>query len=57
MLNEENYMKQVIRNIKIKDLYLWTENPREPMDASLTDVEVIRRAVEDKNSNGICLRL
>ena len=50
-------MKQVIRNIKIKDLYLWTENPREPMDASLTDAEVIRRAVEDKNSNGICLRL
>ena len=50
MLNEENYMKQVIRNIKIKDLYLWSENPREPMDASLTDVEVIRRAVEDKNN-------
>jgi hypothetical protein len=41
--------KQEIRNIKIEDLHLWTENPRDPLDVKATDYDVIKRAVEDKN--------
>lgn len=39
---------QQIKNLKIEDLKLWTENPRDPMDNGLTDLEIIARALEDK---------
>lgn len=37
---------QDIQDIKIKDLYLWTENPRDPIDTNVTDVDIIRRAID-----------
>ncbi|MBR0574429.1 MULTISPECIES: hypothetical protein [Pasteurellaceae] len=42
-------MKQQIITIPIDKLYLWTENPRDPVDTSFSDYEIIKKAVEDKN--------
>ncbi len=42
--------EQEIKEILIKDLYLWTENPRQPLDTSLSDEEVIRNAINDPKS-------
>lgn len=44
-------MSQEIRNIPIESLVLWTENPRDPVDASLTDREVILRAISNESGN------
>lgn len=43
-------MRQQIENIKVKDLVLWTENPRDPISENSTDSDVIKRAVEDPKS-------
>jgi len=43
-------MSQKIEHIKVKDLVLWTENPRDPILASATDDEVIERAIKDPNN-------
>ncbi len=43
-------MKQEIKNIKIKDLYLWTENPRDPIDITMTNEEVIDRIIKDDDN-------
>ncbi len=43
-------MKQQIITIPIDELNLWTENPRDPMDTSFSDYEIIKKAVEDKKS-------
>ena len=40
-------MSQKIENIKVKDLVLWTENPRDPISSSASDSDVIARAVND----------
>lgn len=40
-------MSQEIKNIKIKDLVLWTENPRDPIDSSAKDQDVVNRAIND----------
>ena len=40
-------MSQKIEFIKVKDLVLWTENPRDPSSASASDSDVIARAVND----------
>jgi len=40
-------MKQKILNIPIKNLHLWTENPRDPIDAKKTDEEIIDRIIQD----------
>ncbi len=37
--------KQTIEYIDIKDLILWTENPRDPFDKNATDQEIADRAV------------
>lgn len=42
-------MSQEIKSILVKDLVLWTENPRDPIDASASDKEVIERAISDPN--------
>ncbi len=42
--------KQEIKMIKIEDLQLWTENPRDPMDLNMSNADIIKRAVEDPNS-------
>lgn len=43
----EKFHTQTIVNIPIKDLVLWTENPRDPIDESATDQEVVERAYAD----------
>ena len=43
-------LKQEIRQIKVKDLHLWSENPRDPVDIKSTYVDIIRRAI-DENSD------
>ena len=43
-------MGQEIQHIKIKDLVLWTENPRDPIDPSANDQDVVNRAIKDPNS-------
>ncbi len=45
-----NTRNQKVELIKIKDLVLWTENPREPIDENATDQEIVDRAFEDKRS-------
>lgn len=41
-------MKQDIEYIKISELVLWTENPRDPIDSKAKDQEVVDRAFLDK---------
>jgi len=42
--------KQEIKIIEIKDLHLWTENPRDPMDLNMSNVDIIKRAIKDIKS-------
>ena len=42
-------IKQEIKLIKISDLYLWSENPRDPIDSDIGDFGIIKRAVHDVN--------
>lgn len=43
-------MKQEILHISIKNLRLWTENPRDPIDAKKTDEEIIDRIIQDSDN-------
>lgn len=43
-------MEQEIRTIKVRDLVLWSENPRDPIGSAVSAAEVIKRAVEDSKS-------
>lgn len=43
-------MSQHVENLKVKDLVLWTENPRDPINENSLDADVIQRAVLDPNS-------
>ena len=43
-------MSQEIKYIKIKDLVLWTENPRDPISPDASDQDVVNRAL--LNSDG-----
>lgn len=47
--NFEN-MKQKILHISIKNLHLWTENPRDQIDAKKTDEEIIDRIIQDSDN-------
>jgi len=38
---------QKIKDIKVSDLVLWTENPRDPIDLDSSDFDIISRAIED----------
>lgn len=40
-------MKQNIEILKIADLHLWSENPRDPIDTEATDEQIIVRALEE----------
>lgn len=42
-------MEQKVEYINIKDLVLWTENPRDPIDANAKDQDIVDRAIEDKS--------
>lgn len=41
-------MKQEILDIPIKDLHLWTENPRDPIKSDVGDLEIIKRAIKNE---------
>jgi hypothetical protein len=43
-------MNQEIKYIKVKDLVLWTENPRDPISPTSKDQDVVDRAINDPNS-------
>ncbi len=38
-------MDQEVKSIKIKDLVLWTENPRDPIDVNASDQDIVDRAL------------
>lgn len=40
-------MNQEVKYIDIKDLVLWTENPRDPINASAKDQDIVNRALND----------
>ena len=40
-------MSQQIKDIKVKDLVLWTENPRDPINSTAKDQDVVSRAIND----------
>jgi len=42
-------MAQEIKYIPIEKLRLWTENPRDPVDGSMSDYDVIHRALTDSD--------
>ena len=44
-------MSQQILTIPLSKLRLWTENPRDPVDRSATDEEIIRRAMRNDSGN------
>ena len=44
-------MNQSIKTIGLDDLVLWTENPRDPVNAEATDREIILRAIENESGN------
>jgi hypothetical protein len=43
-------MDQEVKNIKIVDLVLWSENPRDPIDENAKDQDIVDKALEDKRS-------
>jgi len=45
--NKEEIMDQEVKYINIKDLVLWTENPRDPIDKNASDQDIVDRALDD----------
>lgn len=43
-------MNQEVKYIKIKDLVLWTENPRDPIDENAKDQDIVDRALIDSSN-------
>ena len=43
-------MGQEVLTLKLRDLVLWTENPRDPVDGTATDQDIVDRALSDKLS-------
>jgi hypothetical protein len=43
-------MDQKVEYLKIEDLVLWTENPRDPIDENAKDQDIVDKALEDKHS-------
>ena len=43
-------MRQEILNIKLEDLVLWTENPRDPITPDSNDQDVANKALQDKDN-------
>ena len=50
-------MEQEVKYINIKDLVLWTENPRDPIDENATDQDIVDRALDDKLSKWTLAKL
>ena len=45
-----NQPDQEVKSIKIKNLVLWTENPRDPIDEDATDQDIVDKAFNDRLS-------
>ncbi len=43
-------MSQEVKILKLKDLVLWTENPRDPINETAADQDVVNRALDDNKS-------
>lgn len=43
-------MSQQVKEIKVSDLVLWTENPRDPISPDCSDKDVVNHALADKNN-------
>jgi hypothetical protein len=43
-------MDQEVKYINIKDLVLWTENPRDPINENATDQDIVNRAIIDSSN-------
>ena len=43
-------MGQEVQTLKLEDLVLWTENPRDPIDEKATDQDIVDRAIKDGRS-------
>lgn len=50
-------MNQKVVSINIKELVLWTENPRDPIDPTKTDQDVVDRALDDTLSKWTLAKL
>lgn len=50
-------MDQEVIYINIKDLVLWTENPRDPIDVKAKDQDIANKALEDKDSKWTLAKL
>lgn len=50
-------MSQTIEYIRVEDLVLWTENPRDPISSSASDLDVINRAIIDPRNKWNLKRL
>ncbi len=53
MVNSEfrqSRMDQEVKELNIKDLVLWTENPRDPIDEFATDQDIVDKALDDNLS-------
>lgn len=44
-------LEQEIKSIPLSKLRLWTENPRDPVDESMSDSEIIKRAIANDSDN------
>ncbi|WP_315392380.1 hypothetical protein [Prevotella denticola] len=42
-------MEQEIKNIRILDLVLWSENPRDPIDSNAKDQDIVDMAMKDRS--------
>ena len=52
-----NIMSQQIKEIDINELVLWSENPRDPIDSSVSDQEIADRAWKDVDEKWNLLKL
>lgn len=50
-------MTQEVKNLRLKDLVLWTENPRDSIDPGANDQGIIDKALEDSSSKWNLLKL
>lgn len=50
-------MSQEIKTLKLKDLVLWTENPRDPIDPDSKDQDIVSRAFGNQSSKWSIIKL
>ena len=50
-------MSQEVQILKVKDLVLWTENPRDPIDSNAKDQDIANKAWVDKHDKWELLKL